>query len=280
MSSLNEPSGEGPAPAVHAVAAKGFDSDSQLYENARPSYPAAAVAHLQTELGLVPSESHVVDLGAGSGKFTRLFLRQHYHLLAVEPSPSMRAVFASVLPTIPIKDGTGTSIPVENGSQDAVVVAQGFHWFANIEVLQEIHRVLKPGGRLGLIWNLEDKDSAKWVESLRDLYEKYEMGSPQYRLGLWKQVWETEEAKELFTELQEAHFQHVQLCSDDMVWARVASKSYVACQSNEDKAALKEQVSGVLSAASDLERDPAFGLVKYPYQTDVFWCEKRELQHS
>lgn len=276
MSLSSEPTNGASAETVHAVAEKGFNSDSQLYESARPSYPAAAVTHLQTELHLNPSESHVIDLAAGSGKFTRLLLPQKYHLLAVEPSPSMRAVFAQVLPTIPIHEGTGSSIPVEDGSQDAVVVAQAFHWFANIEVLREIHRVLKPGGGLGLIWNLEDKNSANWVASLRDLYEKYEMGSPQYRLGLWKKVWETEEAKKLFSELQEAHFQHVQLCSDDMVWGRVASKSYVACRSLEEKETLREQVLGVLRDAPDLVRDPAFGLVKYPYQTDVCWCQKLE----
>ncbi|CAM6090728.1 unnamed protein product [Calypogeia fissa] len=276
LHSSESPSDGSSAMGVHDVAAKGFNTDSQIYESARPSYPAAAVAHLQTQLGLIPSQSHVVDLAAGSGKFTRLLLPQKYHLIAVEPSQSMRDVFTQVLPTIPILEGTGSSIPVEDGSQDAVVVAQAFHWFANMDALKEIHRVLKPHGKLGLIWNLEDRNSAKWVASLRQLYEKYEMGTPQYRLGIWREVWGTEEAKKLFTELQEAQFQHVQLCTEDVVWGRVASKSYVACRSDEEKETLRAQVLEVLRSAEDVERDPAIGLVKYPYQTYFVWCEKLE----
>ncbi|CAM6096933.1 unnamed protein product [Calypogeia fissa] len=144
-----------------------------------------------------------------------------------------------------------------------------------MDALKEIHIVLKPRGKLGLIWNLEGRNSAKWVASLRQLYEKYEMGTPQYRLGMWEEVWGTEEAKKLFTELHEAQFQHVQLCTEDVVWGRVVSKSYVACRSDEEKETLRAQVLEVLRSA-DLERDPAIGIVKYPYQTYVVWCEKLE----
>ncbi|KAL2628831.1 hypothetical protein R1flu_013517 [Riccia fluitans] len=260
---------------VHDVAAKGFDAEPVAYESSRPSYPEAAVDQIQTELGLVPNESRVLDLGAGSGKFTRLLLPRNYHITAVEPARSMRETFTTILPEIPILDGTASSIPVESGSQDAVIVAQAFHWFARIDTLREIHRVLKPRGRLGLIWNLEDRTAKKWVAELRDLYEKYEMGTPQYRLGLWKEVWQTNEAQELFSKLEEAHFEHEMLCSVDMVWGRVRSKSYVACQSEEVKRALKEQVLLALQSAEDLELDEfATGLVRYPYKTDVFWCAK------
>ncbi|KAL3686902.1 hypothetical protein R1sor_013211 [Riccia sorocarpa] len=242
-------------PEVHEVAVKGFNAEPVAYESSRPSYPKAAVDCLQSKLGLVPNESRVLDLGAGSGKFTRLLLSRNYHITAVEPARSMRETFAAILPDIPILDGTASSIPLESGSQDVVIVAQAFHWFAQIETLREIHRVLKPGGRLGLIWNLEDRTTKKWVAKLRDLYEQYEMGTPQYRLGLWMEVWKTKEAETLFSKLEEAHFEHEMLCSFDMVWGRVRSKSYVACQSDEVKKLLKEQVFAALQSAEDLELD-------------------------
>ncbi|OAE31028.1 hypothetical protein AXG93_1502s1300 [Marchantia polymorpha subsp. ruderalis] len=246
------------APKVHEVAVKGFDSEPVAYESSRPSYPEDAVDCLEEHLGLRSGESAVLDLGAGSGKFTRLLASKNYHLTAVEPSPSMRATFADILPNVPILDGTAFAIPLESASQDAVIVAQAFHWFAQIETLREIHRVLKPGGRLGLVWNLEDRAAKKWVASLRDVYEMYEMGTPQYRLGLWKKVWQTAEAEELFSKLEDAHFEHETLCTEDLVWGRVCSKSYVACQSDEVKARLREQVLAILKSADDLERDPTF----------------------
>ncbi|KAL3686898.1 hypothetical protein R1sor_013207 [Riccia sorocarpa] len=154
----------------------------------------------------------------------------------------MRETFAAILPDIPILDGTASSIPPESASQDVVIVAQTFHWFAQIETLREIHRVLKPGVSAGAL-----------------------DGSVE--------VWKTKEAETLFSKLEEAHFEHEMLCSFDMVWGRVRSKSYIACQSDEVKKLLKEQVFAALQSAEDLELD-ASGLVRYPYKTDVYWCAK------
>ncbi|KAJ7562673.1 hypothetical protein O6H91_03G079800 [Diphasiastrum complanatum] len=274
-SMISSPPPLNPQHDIHAVAAKGFDVDAHTYESNRPSYPAAAVSDLCIHLHLNPERSHVLDLASGSGKFTRLLLPHCLKLTAVEPSPSMRSAFANILPNIQVLDGSASAIPLASASQDAVVIAQAFHWFANLRSLREIHRVLKPGGRLGLIWNLEDRHAKKWVASLRDLYERYEMGTPQYRLGLWRGVWGTAEARELFTELEKGgRFEHEMVCTEEMVYGRVVSKSYIACWPAEEKESLRERVLQALRSAEDVERD-AGGLIRYPYKTEVFWCEKR-----
>jgi SAM-dependent methyltransferase len=81
---------------------------------------------------------------------------------------------------------------VEDQWADAVVVAQAFHWFSNIESLREIHRVLKPTGKLVLTWNMED-GSVPWVRELRDIYEPHDANVPQYRKGAWEEVFHTQD---------------------------------------------------------------------------------------
>lgn len=98
---------------------------------------------------------------------TKLLVQAGYSVTAVEPVANMRAKLKFDLPDIPALEGTSWNIPVESESQDAVIVAQAFHWFDDIQSLREIHRVLKPGGKLLLIWNMESRRSA-WVGKLRE----------------------------------------------------------------------------------------------------------------
>ncbi|ORX85039.1 S-adenosyl-L-methionine-dependent methyltransferase [Basidiobolus meristosporus CBS 931.73] len=260
---------------VHDIAARGFELDTNAYETARPSYPPEAIELLRTKLGLKSGESRVLDLGAGTGIFTRLLQPFNYDLVAVEPAANMRAKFSQVLPDVPILEGTAWKIPVEDSSLDVVFVAQAFHWFSDVAAIQEFSRVLKPNGYLALIWNLEDRAQAKWVGAIRDIYEKHERGSPQYRLGLWRKVFETEEYRRLFDPPTEAHLQREVLSDKQTIWTRISSKSYVASLDAEQKETLKQQILDTLNSAEDMEIDKESGLVKFPYVTDIVWCQKR-----
>ena len=113
---------------VNPVVAAGFGRAADAYERSRPGYPAEAVARLVAELGIGPGQT-VLDLAAGTGKLTRLLVEFGADLVAVEPSAAMRSEFASVLPDIPVHEGTAEQIPLADDSVDAVVVAQAFHWF-------------------------------------------------------------------------------------------------------------------------------------------------------
>ena len=137
-----------------------FGGAAQLYERARPGYPPAAVDWL-----LPPGAHRVVDLAAGTGKLTRLLAERGLDVVAVEPSAGMRAEFRRVLPGVPVLEGTAEELPLDDAAADAVLVAQAWHWVDPERASLEASRVLAPGGRLGLVWNLRDP-GASWVAEL------------------------------------------------------------------------------------------------------------------
>lgn len=128
--------------------ARSFERAAEAYEAARPSYPDALLDALP--LG---ADATVLDLGAGTGKLTRVLVRRYAHVVAVEPLDGMRALLEHVVPEADAHAGTAEAIPLGDASVDAVFAAQAFHWFANEEALTEIARVLRPGGVFADVWN-------------------------------------------------------------------------------------------------------------------------------
>ena len=147
---------------------------AQTYTQGRPEYPTDILPWLKGNLGVAAGKL-VVDLGAGTGKFTKLLVQTGADIIAVEPVEEMRLQLETTLPEVRLLPGCAEAIPLDTGSVDAVVCAQAFHWFASETALREIHRVLKPSGKLGLIWNVRD-ESVDWVSaSLRLLPPTREM---------------------------------------------------------------------------------------------------------
>ena len=140
---------------VHPAVA-GFDRRAEDYEKGRPSYPSAAVDWLVQALRIGPGAT-VVDLAAGTGKLTCRPAPHRARVLAVEPVAGMREVLREAVPWVEIFEGTAEQMPFPDGSVDAVTVGQAFHWFRGDEALAEIDRLLRPGGRLGLVWNRRDQ---------------------------------------------------------------------------------------------------------------------------
>ena len=261
---------------VHSVAATGFNNQAEIYEKTRPSYPPSAIDHVLT---LLPStqdpKKKVLDLAAGGGKFTRLLVTQSssspLDVSAVEPVENMRKVFKTVLPNVPIFEGTAASIPFPKGTFDAVTIAQAFHWMSNLESLRDIHRVLKTKGCLILLWNMESR-GAPWVADLRDVYEPYDVSVPQYRHGYWKQVFASAEGQQLFPGKLTTHFfQQEMLVTKTQVWERVLSKSYIASLPAAEQAVVKTRVEKVLDKHKAVFNIPSEGekYARQPLTTEV-----------
>ena len=142
--------------------ATSFASVADAYERGRPEYPGDAVRWL---VGDEPAD--VVDLGAGTGKLTRGLVAFGHRVTAVEPLAEMLEHLRRAVPEARALAGSGEEIPLVDASADVVVCAQAFHWFDHVVALGEIARVLRPGGRLALVWNTRD-DGEAWVAELSD----------------------------------------------------------------------------------------------------------------
>lgn len=128
-----------------------FSDRADDYVRYRPSYPSAAIDLILAGLP-PPAELIAVDVGAGTGISSRLLAERGVRVMAVEPNQAMREA-AEAHEGIDYFDGTAEEIPLAKGGADLVLVAQAFHWFRPDESLREMARVLRPGGRLALVWN-------------------------------------------------------------------------------------------------------------------------------
>jgi ubiquinone/menaquinone biosynthesis C-methylase UbiE len=246
-------------------AARGFDANAGAYEVARPSYPAEAVAHIVGHGGIGPG-TRVLDLAAGTGKLTRLLVPTGAEVVAVEPVAGMRDRLAAALPDVEVHDGTAEALPLADGSVDAVTVAQAFHWFDAPAALGEMHRVLRPGGHLFLVWNTRDRD-VDWVRAFGDLlvdgpvmerpYDSYydvdyaavvaESGGFA-TVELWSHAWE-------------------QPSDPDLLVARAESVSVVGSLPPDDKSRVLDRVRHLAETHPDLTGRDRF---PFPYVTRVW----------
>ncbi|GFM19649.1 MULTISPECIES: class I SAM-dependent methyltransferase [Mycobacteriaceae] len=137
-----------------------FGAEAAAYERGRPSYPPEAIDWL-----LPDGARRVLDLGAGTGKLTTRLVERGLDVVAVDPVPEMLELLTRSLPDTPALLGTAEEIPLPDDSVDAVLVAQAWHWFDPERAIQEVARVLRPGGRLGLVWNNRD-ERLGWVKEL------------------------------------------------------------------------------------------------------------------
>jgi ubiquinone/menaquinone biosynthesis C-methylase UbiE len=229
-------------PSIHPAAAEGFSSNADDYERTRPGYPPDAVAHLVKVLGLRPGVT-VADVAAGTGKLTRLLVRTGARVIAVEPVAAMRAYLAAACPAAEVLDGVAEGLPLGDASADALTVAQAFHWFDGPRALLEFGRVLRPGGRLAVVYNHRDRQ-APWLAAVNRLVEAHRNGTPQQWDGRWLAAFE---AQPLFTSLGRAEFDNPQVLTPDEFVARMRSMSYVAALPSDDQSALLSSIASLLA---------------------------------
>lgn len=140
-----------------------FGAAAAAYERGRPTYPPEAIDWL-----LPPGAREVLDLGAGTGKLTTRLVERGLDVVAVDPVPEMLEVLSASLPQTRALLGTAEEIPLQDNSVDAVLVAQAWHWVDPARAIPEVARVLRPGGRLGLVWNTRD-ERLGWVRELGEI---------------------------------------------------------------------------------------------------------------
>jgi ubiquinone/menaquinone biosynthesis C-methylase UbiE len=249
--------------------ATAFDRAAEEYDRGRPGYPSAAIDVLVRELGLERG-SVVVDLAAGTGKLTRDLAARFDIVIAIEPLDGMRDRLASAVPAARTLAGTAERIPLPDASADAVFVAQAFHWFDGRRALDEIARLLKPGGGLALLWNTtpwERREDA-WFSLLDDLLERSRADLSVMRRhgsGRWRQAFDGEQR---FGVLCKDTFDNTRRMSRGDLLADLASRSYIARLGQDAQRTVLNDISDLLGRP---EAPVVADCVVVPMQTDVYW---------
>ena len=233
---------------------RSFGSVAAGYAARRPSYPAAAVAHLLGRGG-VPRQ--VLDVGAGTGLLTGVVAAAGHRVVAVDPAPEMLAQLATRLPGVPALAGTAESLPLTDDAVDAVVAGQAAHWFDVVPAAREFRRVLRPGGALGLVWNTRD-ESVPWVAALGELLAGEARGH-QADSDVVDSF-----AAVLQADVAVAESGTVQRLTREDVVGNIATRSYVAVMDEGTRTAFLDGVRDLLAGHPDTRgRD----LLDLPYRT-------------
>jgi SAM-dependent methyltransferase len=239
---------------------RAFDRNAAEYERARPSYPPAAVEHLRITLGLGPGV-RVLDLGAGTGKLTRLLVPLGCDVVAVEPGPAMRAELAAAVPGVELHDGTAEAIPLPDASVDAITVAQAFHWFDPARAVPEMARVLRPGGGLALVWNERD-DRVPWVAELQRV-QRWTTRAPYDSTTDWAARLAPHGG---FTPATCARFDWAQPMTADLLVDAARSRSYITAMEPAEREPILAAVRALVHG-----RPEPFDL---PHVTQVWTCRR------
>ncbi|MEM5274801.1 class I SAM-dependent methyltransferase [Cupriavidus taiwanensis] len=251
---------------IHQAAAQGFASQADTYARGRPEYPAEIDTWLRGALGLHAGRV-ALDLGAGTGKFTRRLVQTGATVIAVEPVAQMRAQLAAAMGPVQVLEGSAEAVPLAEASVDVVVCAQAFHWFANARALAEMRRVLRPGGRLGLVWNVRD-ESVDWVAQLTAIMAPYEGDAPRFHKGDWKRVFPAEGFGPLT--LQSLPYAHVGP-PQRVIVDRVMSVSFIASLPEPEQARVRARPHALIAQHPALS---ARAEVAFPYRTEAYHCER------
>jgi len=230
------------------------------YARGRPSYPldAVRVANLATS-------SSVLEVGAGTGKLTCVFVDEFRQVVAVEPDPHMRSRFRALCPRAALLAGSAEALPVASASVDAVFVAEAFHWFDHEHAVAEFARVLQPGGAVILMWNRpvgKPEPSITAVEALLEPLWPENLNVPldldPSRMA-YARDWPRAFEQSTFAPLQESTFANVRPVSRDELVAYFGSMGWI--DALPDAQAVLDEVRSRLD-------HPEYNL---PFQTDVHW---------
>ena len=239
--------------------ARSFEHTAEAYERGRPGYAGAAIDALD-----LPSDAIVLDLAAGTGKLTRQLVARFARVIAVEPLDGMRAVLERVVPEAEALKGSADAIPLEDASVDAVFVGEAFHWFASDDVLNEIARVLRPGGVLAILFNQSDGDfEPPLPEAFWDAYHARAIEKPPEQTvstGLWRTPFPGP-----FEPLTEASYPNPVELDRDGVLAQAASWSMIAALPEPERTRLLAQLA-------ELVPDERY---RHPLRTELSWTRLR-----
>ncbi|MET0974035.1 MAG: class I SAM-dependent methyltransferase [Leifsonia sp.] len=232
--------------------AESFRENADGYDAHRPSYPPDTVTWL---LG----DAHdVADVGAGTGKLTEQLVTLGASVTAVDPAADMLRVLGERMPAVRVLEGSAESLPLPDSSVDLVAVAQAWHWVEPAAATREVLRVLRPGGRLGLIWNTRD-ESIPWVDALSAAMHRGLHEATAYHPVIGPGM-------ELAAKREERWTQRTDRAG---ILALATTRSYYLTASPGDRDAMLDRIRRVLDAHPETSGDE----ILLPYVTEAWIAE-------
>ena len=252
--------------AIHRAAQLGYQLAAEDYERVRPSYPTPALGALADALDLGPGRT-VAEVGAGTGKFTRLLALTGARVFAVEPVAAMRERLAGLLPQVRVVDGLAEATGLPDRSVDAVVAAQAWHWFDPAAALCEAERITHQDGRLGLVFNTLD-ENVPWVAEYSQVYRQWRTESvPEHRDGAWRLFFDKVPG---WTALEERHIANPYPTDREGVLGQALTSSVISTLDPDQRGKVRRQLEEVL----DRHEESRGERIEIPYVTDVYWTSR------
>ena len=227
---------------LHRLAQR-FAAVADVYERGRPEYPPAVAGALAAEFGL-RSGAVVLDLGAGTGKLSTALVAAGLDVVAVEPLASLRELLAAKIGAEHVRDGVAEAIPLGDASVDAVTIADAFHWFDQPRALEEIGRVLRPGGGMAVLSVVPDWSGASWAHELGTLVMRSRPEHPHFDGPGWQQA---VRAAGVFTTPREVRVTISQPVRTEQIADHLGSMSWIAAMPDDERVAMLETIRTLIA---------------------------------
>ncbi len=228
-----------------------------MYERGRPEYPPAVVGALAAELAIGPGD-RVLDLAAGTGKLTRALLAFGLDVVAVEPQGPLREKLVEKIGAERVREGVAEAIPLADDSVAGVTVADAFHWFDRARALEEIRRVLRPGGGLAVVTTVPDWSGASWAHELGSLVVGSRPEHPHFDGPPWQQ---SVRAADGWSEPYEVRVTTDQPADPERIVDHMASMSWIAGMPADQREATIERFRELVQSGETPDRMPLHVMV-------------------
>lgn len=244
-----------------------FSDRVDWYVKYRPSYPVAAIDYLYDVIG-IERESTIADIGAGTGIFAELLVERGNTVIGVEPNTEMREVAVATLaeePNFKVSAGSAEETGLPDHSVDYITCAQAFHWFDQQATQTEFKRILRPEGKVILIWNSRLTTGTSFLEQYEQLLHDY---GTDYTKVNHKNI-SAEKLEPFFKKdtMELAKFGNRQVFDWEGLRGRLESSSYVPSSDNPRYNDMIDQLKRIF------EHNQHEGVVFFDYETEVFWGE-------
>lgn len=243
-----------------------FTDRVDTYVKYRPTYPREALNALFGEVGLRAGNT-VADMGAGTGIFSRLLLEHGAKVVALEPNAAMREAAVQTLGNLPnyrAESGSAEASGLVDASVDHIVCAQSFHWFDRELAGAEFRRILRPGGKVVLIWNTRLTEGTPFLEGYEQLLHEYGLA---YQAVSHRNI-SGEELRAFFPAgMQEARFVNRTRLDFEELRGRLLSSSYSPMPGHPNHEPMLKELEALF------ERCQSDGKVDFDYVAEIYWGE-------